>query len=375
MKFRSRLSRIFKSKNYIGTIILLLVNIILVVLLIIMLSSCDNKALCYHHNHYVKLKVKFDWQDAPEANPYGMSVYFYPEEQYLGDNDEGITYRTERFDLHARNGGEIQLAKGRYRVITYNNDTELAFGRNTDNFDYHHLFTRNASVTELADQFGIRAEEAPRPDGTEREKVVAQPDDVWGCTAYDVEVTENGVSYRCFPFSEKDDWKDLPPTVTEHVITLYPHDLLCHYSYEVRNVKNIGIIGNACAAITGMSPTLHLSSEKCGDEPTTLPLEAKPDVESTIRGEFLTFGHPLDDKTPHRFGLYIWTKGGKSLFYGKDEERFNVTDQVDKAPDRRRVHIVIDGLPLDTIQEESGSGGGFQPGFGEWNEEHEDLII
>ncbi len=376
MNAKSKLRNILNSKRKISDEIShYLIILLILIVFSATLSSCDNKELCYNHNHYVKLKVEFDWQDAPEANPYGMSVYFYPEDDYLGENFDGIIHSMERFDLNAKDGGEIQLPKGRYRVITYNNDTELAFGRNTDNFNMHHLFTRNASITELADGFNVRDEDRPRPKGTEDQNVVAQPDNVWGCYAMDVEIDENGVSYRCFPFSEKDNWKAIPPTVTQHVITLYPHDQICHYSYEVRNVKNIGIISNACAAITGMSPTLHLGSEKSGDSPTTLPLEAKPDGASTIRGEFLTFGHPADDLHPHKFGLYIWTNGGKSLFFGKDEERFDVTSQVDNAPNRRRVHIIIDGLPLDTVQNETNGGGGFHPDFGEWNEEREDLVM
>lgn len=345
-----------------------------ILLIAMILTACDNRELSYQHNPYVKLRIQFDWQDAPDANPYGMAVYFYPEEQYSDDNKVGINYRCERFDINAMDGGEIQLPKGRYRMITYNNDTELAFGRYADNFDNHHLFTRNASVIELADGFTVRADDAPRPNGTENENVVAQPDQVWGCHAYDVEVTEESVSYRCYPLSEKGNWEEIPSTVSEHSITLYPHDLLCHYSYEVRNVKNISIVKNACATITGMSPTLTVCNETCGDEPSTLPLEAKIDGSSTIRGEFLTFGHPMDDQVPHRFGLYIWTKGGKSLFFGKDEERFDVTEQLDNASNRRKVHIIIDGLPLDTVTNEGGSGG-FQPGFGEWNEEREDIVI
>lgn len=348
-------------------------SMFLILLIAMLLSACDNRVLCYQHNHYVKLRIQFDWQDAPDANPYSMAVFFYPEEQYSDNNKDGIVYRSVRFDINAIDGGEIQLPIGRYRMIAYNNDTELAFGRYTDNFEIHHIFTRNASVTELAGGFTVRADDAPRPRGTENENVVAQPDQVWGCHAYDVEVTEESVSYRCYPLSEKGSWEDIPSTVSEHIITLYPHDLLCHYSYEVRNVKNISIVKNACAAITGMSPTLTVCNETCGDEPTTLPLEAKIDGTSTIHGEFLAFGHPMDDRASHRFGLYIWTNGGKSLFFGLDEDRFDVTEQLDNASNRRKVHIIIDGLPLDTVTNEG--GGGFQPGFGEWDEEREDIVI
>lgn len=375
MRPRDLLSRIFSSRRYVMAMALVIINLLLIILLVAGLASCDNKALCYHHDHYVRIRVAFDWRDAPGAAPQGMTVYFYPEPDMRAEEGDGTGGFCRSFALDARDGGEIQLPKGRYRVIACNNDTELAFSRQTDNYDTHHLFTRDASVTELADGFLVRAQEPPRPAGSETEKVVAQPDNVWGCHALDVEVDESGVSYRCFPFAEKDDWKDLPPTVTEHVITLFPHDLVCHYSYEVRNVSNIGIVDNACAAITGMSATLHLGSERCGDEPATLPLEARPGGDGCIRGEFLTFGHPPNGRTSHRMGIYIWTRSGGSIFFGSDEERFDVTLQVDTASDRRRVHIIIDGLPLDTVNDGSNAGGGFQPGFGDWSEEHEDLII
>ena len=43
------------------------------------LCSCEHKELCYHHPHEARIRVVFDWRDAPEANPRGMCVLFYPE--------------------------------------------------------------------------------------------------------------------------------------------------------------------------------------------------------------------------------------------------------------------------------------------------------
>ena len=61
----------------------------------IALASCEHKELCYHHPHTVTLRVEFDWRDAPEADPDGMCVYFYPEGGGSG----------ERIDFNNTTGG------------------------------------------------------------------------------------------------------------------------------------------------------------------------------------------------------------------------------------------------------------------------------
>ena len=43
-------------------------------------TSCEHKDLCYHHPHMAKIYVEFNWQNAPDANPLGMCVFFYPED-------------------------------------------------------------------------------------------------------------------------------------------------------------------------------------------------------------------------------------------------------------------------------------------------------
>lgn len=337
------------SKRYVMAGVLLIINIILIVMLVMLLSSCDNKNLFNLYNiDSVKVRVVFDWRDAPDADPKGMVLYFYPEEE--DGIDTGGMYYTQRFDLHGKEGGEISLLTGRYRVIAYNNDTEVCTGNLTDAFHTHILKTGNAKVTDLAEGFSIKEDaDTPRPGGTEDEDVVAQPDDVWGCTGKDIVIEEN----------------------QDNVITLYPHDLICHYSYEVKNVKGLQNVANACAVITGMSPTINLSTEIIGSTGTTLPLAAAKYGESAIQGEFLTFGHPDGNANQHRFGLYVWMRNGKGLFFGKDEERFDVTAQIDNATDRRRVHFVIDSIDIG----DEAAGSGFQPDFGNWDEELKDIPI
>ena len=65
-----------------------------------LLSSCEHKDLCYHHPHQVRLRVVFDWMDAPDAAPDGMTIYFYPT-----DVVEGQSADPYRFDFVGREGG------------------------------------------------------------------------------------------------------------------------------------------------------------------------------------------------------------------------------------------------------------------------------
>ena len=90
-----------------------IVSSLLVAVVAIGFASCEHKDLCYHHPHTVKIIVNFDWAFAPDADPTGMCLYFYPQ-------DGG---KPRRFDL-SKTGGEISINVGKYNVIAYNNDTD-----------------------------------------------------------------------------------------------------------------------------------------------------------------------------------------------------------------------------------------------------------
>lgn len=331
------------------------------ILAILALPSCEHKDLCYHHPHVVKLRLQFDWRDAPDANPQGMSVFFYPI--------DGTDAPHRRIDFSNTTGGEIDIEVGKYHIITYNNDTEATQFNFTNDFNNHHAFTREGDLFESVTGSSAGTK-APRASGTEDERVVISPDEIWGCNALEVEVTEQGVSYKCFPLSEKDDWYGKDPIVTEHVITLYPHDFLCLYSYEIRNVKGLDNVASMCGSLSGMAPTLHFANEELGKECVTLPFAAEKHHDGkTIVGQFLTFGHHEDNLQPHRLSLYLWMKDGSKYFYGSEGDKFNVTDQVHSAPNKRRVHIIIDGLDLPKPFEP----GDMKPSIDDWFEINENI--
>ena len=344
-----------KKIIYAGLVMLYLMT------LSVLFSSCEHKDLCYQHPHVKTLRIEFDWRDAPGASPKGMCVYFYPTEGGGG----------QRFDFRGTIGGEVELRAGIYRVMCYNNDTEAVLFHGMDGFDTHGGYTRAGNVLEPI--YGNGANYAPRAEGTEDERVVIAPDMMWGCTATEVEITDTGISYVCIPESEREDWSGKQVVSTEQVITLYPHELVCTYTYEVRNVKNLKHATQMCGSLSGMAPSLLFGDESLGTECVTIPFESVSDGVSTITGRFYTFGHHEENTAPHRMTFYVIMDDGKKYAYGTDAgERFNVTEQVHKAPDKRHVHIIVDGLDLPQPIE---NGSGFDVSVDDWEVVEEDIVM
>lgn len=330
-----------------------------VTLIVLVLSSCDHKELCYEHPHKVTLRLAFDWKDAPDADPDGMHVCFYAAD---GDGKNYIY----NFD---RNGGVIEnIEAGRYHLLCYNNTSVVQSG-NTQSFDTHMLFTRDGNLLEPV--LGPAGASVTGISGTSDERVVVCPDRMWGCSATAVIIDELGVSY--IHSSAPGMLSGGFVSSQEHIITLFPHELTCTYTFEIRNVSNLKHATAMCASLSGMSGSLCVADERLGQEPVTLPFEAHSDGTSSIVGKFYTFGHHEDNAAPHRMALYVWMDDGRKYVYGlSGDDRFDVTGQVHSAPDRHRVHIVIDGLDLPTPIE---NGSGFNPNIDDWDIVEEDIVM
>lgn len=330
--------------------------LLLCLLAMLTLSSCEHKELCLHHPHTKTICLEFDWRDAPDANPEGMCVFFYP----MPGEDAPL----RRIDFAGMTGGEITIQTGLYRVICYNNDTQVVNFRGMDSFDTHEGHTRECSIFENI--YGSGASYAPRANGAEDERVILTPDMLWGCAAFDVEINSEGVRYICQPFSDDNNIDNTPVVTDEDIITLYPHELICHYSYEVRNVENLNTVSMMCGALSSMSPSLLIGNEELDRECVTHPFDAASDGKSTISGAFLTFGHHEQVDKPHKLVLYMWFTDGQKYYY-----TFDVTKQIHNAPDKRHVHIIIDGLELP--QPIPNDGGAFDPSVDDWQTVEEEI--
>ena len=324
---------------------------------LLILSSCRHKDLCIHHPHDTLVRVVFDWKEAPEADPRGMCVFFYPVEGG----------QPRRYDFNNMQGGDITITVGKYHVLCYNNDTEGILFEGRDDFRSHYVYTRSGDIFEPVFGNGYRSNIKSTPN----QDVVIAPDMMWGCIATDVEITDDGICYHCLKTRNQDDFTSVIDE--NHKITLYPIEHTSIYNYQIINVTNLKHVTQMCATISGMAGGLNLTTQELDAESVILPLESSFDrTAGIIYGSFITFGHHEENPDPHCMELFVWMADGQKLLYGSDNERFNVTDQIHNAPNKRRVNIVIDGLDLPQAIE---NGHGFKPSVDDWDVVEEDIIM
>ena len=327
--------------------------------LLLLVTACEHKELCYHHPHTAQLQVEFDWSYAPDAERNneveGMCLWFYPVDEAGTQTGEPM-----RYDLAGMKGGTVEIPVGRYQVLYYNNDYEVVQFRGVGDFWQQECYTREGSLFEPV--FGNASYSAPRAKGTEEERVVITPEMMWGDHAMNVDIREKGLSYW---FVRDGETERTTIERDELRLTLMPHEQICRYTYEIRNVKNVGYVTQMSASLSGMSGSVCCASEQVEVEAVTLPFEASFDEQTHIVGDFHTFGHHPENDERHKLALYVWLNDGSKWLY-----TFDVTGQVDEAPDKRRVHIVIDELSLP---EPIGDDSGFQPTVDGWIEEEEEI--
>lgn len=322
--------------------------------------SCNHKDLCYMEMQKSKIIVEYDWSEAPEATSAGMCVFLYSV------SDPNAYYR---FDFDNTKGGEIEIPAGRYVLITYNNDTELVRFSGTNVFGNHVAYTREGDLLEPL--YGNGVTSAVKP--TNGERVCITPDGLWGCHAYDVAISEHGVTYTIDRYNDSRDGSDEDiHSSGDQTITLYPHDMLCHYSYEVKHVENAQNISSISASISGMSVSLGMSDESLGSENITLPVSGTVDPSaSKVTGEFLAFGHNGNGTVSHKMAFFVIMKNG-AKYRIEGDDSFDVSSQVDNAPDQRHVHIVIDRL---SVPEQDSEEEGWDPTVDDWGVQEEDLQV
>lgn len=295
-----------------------------------LLDSCHTDELCYSHPHKGDVKVVFDWSDAPDAAPEGMRI--------LAHSAYANTHNI--YDV-APSGGYIDMVNDTYSIIAFNNDSEWVTHQNSDDFHTHVATTRECDILEPMYGPGISSVGIRSVDN---ERVVVAPDMLYGV-------------------ADKD-----RPIIPGDVVTLKPQQLTCNYTFEFRNVGSVSYIAKLSASISGMSPGVVMSTGQLLDEPCTIALDAEVDNKraagNTISGHFCTFGHHPDISASHRMALYIVLTNGQKYKYVTDD-CLDVTEQIHNAPDKRNVHIIVEGIELP---EPINNGGGFLPHVDDWDD-------
>lgn len=292
------------------------------VIAVLLLSSCEHKELCDSHSHTAYVQVVFDWKLAPDANPETMRLYLFPA---TGGS-------AQMYEFIDKNGGTIKIPAGAYKAVCVNSDTESLLYRNVDSFEGIEAYATAGALV-------LRSYAVPRVEGTDGERVSKSPDKLYSARHDNIVV------------------KDIKEDQT---ITLFPEMSVCRYRVTVLNVSNLKYVPSDgfSGALTGMSGGLLLGLNQLTPQRNTIPFSVTSDGVSTINAEFLTFGQTDVDGSQHKLVIYVILADGTKNYY-----TFDVTAQVDGAPNPRDVHIVLDGLPLP---KPIVNGGGFQPSVDEW---------
>lgn len=298
-------------------------------------TSCEHKELCYDHSDAVDVEVVFDWCNAPDASPESMSLYLFPA--------GGEALRYEFTDCR---GGTIRVPVGSYEALCLNSDTENVTYRNAECRETFEVTTRTADLLSGLSVLGVLSDGVPRVDGTESERVILPPDMLWSDYAESVE---------------------LKPTAGTPTVTLSPEMSICRYTVEIRNAANLKYVSGISGSLSSMAESLYpgVGCDATCKTGATIPFDAALSADkSTVTGELFAFGCPSARKT-HTLTVYAVLSDESKWYY-----TYDVTDQIHSAPDRRDVHIVLDGLPLP---KPIVNGGGFQPDVDDWQSVNVDI--
>ena len=197
----------------------------------VLLCSCkaELRDLYYEEDSWNTLQVLFDWQEAPEANPQGMTVLFYDELQ---------SKEPERYDYSGTRGGTARLMFGTYRAIAYNYDTETILYRNMSSWQTLEAYTRYSSIEEGA-QIATR-DAMPRASGAENEPVILEPDPLWAGAGEPVKVIDG------------------EPATT----TVVPSSRTKTVEIDIYHVPNLQYTSQLGGALSGLAPGVKVATRE-----------------------------------------------------------------------------------------------------------------
>lgn len=295
-------------------------------------TSCEHKELCYDHSDAVDVEVVFDWCNAPDASPESMSLYLFP-----AGGGEAL-----RYEFTDCRGGTIRVPVGGYEALCLNSDTENVTYRNAECRETFEVTTRTADLLSGLSVLGVLSDGVPRVDGTESERVVLCPDMLWSDHAEEVVLAQQSAT---------------------RTITLSPQQSVSSYTVEIRNAENLKYVSGISGSLSSMAESLYpgMGCDATCERSVTVPFDVEISADKTaVAGRLFAFGCPTT-RNIHTLTVYAVLSDASKWYY-----TYDVTDQIHSAPDRRDVHIVLDGLPLP---KPIVNGGGFQPDVDEWQSE------
>ena len=382
-------------------------SLILLSLIALLNISCERRELVELSNtHYVRVYIKEDIKNVTTGfhpNAERRPHYESPDllRLLLSDPETG-RLKAERFlrtkksdDRGTYYEGYIVCDPGRYNLIAYNFDTEVCIVRNYNNYNTSKVYT-NEIATHLKTRITNNAKRAVQK---QMQKVIQKVmynmsvqgtkagEDELGRIVYDPDhffLANCGQVY--VPYSDELDTLRTPQNdffTAESIVKSY---------YVQVPVKGIDYATSSVGLVSGMSGSAWLGkAEMDENDPVTLYLELQPgednaaglvktkdgaaegEAEAVMYTTFSTFGKIPDKESGLSITFDFLTTHG-----GSYTQTIDITDEF-YTPEAQEKHwILIDEvveLPEAPEYPNPGTGGGFKPNVGEWEDVETDIIM
>ncbi len=283
----------------------LCITMVMAISILLGLVGCgDHKDILCPGDDPRVVTVRFMWDKATEADPAGMTAYFFP----LG---EGA--RIWRFDISGRDGGNVEIPIGVYRFLAVNNDLPGVVFSGQDAYDSLTAHARNRAGSETLSPTGM----------------------LYGASVEWVEVTPCGIAYTT--------QEGLVKECRQGLMRCYPDSLSCVYNVVFSNCKGLENMRSSIAIIDGIAPYEIVAPAIPEGEPsaTAMQLYRIETSPNTLAGTTTTFGIPAYHKPEVRLTLQVERTDGTIV-----TKIIDVTDQVINSINPRDVLIIINGIEI-----------------------------
>lgn len=294
----------------------------------LLLIGCHQKELVYPASTMIKISVEFDWAYAPEATPDGMSLVFFPQ---------GVDGTVWRYELPGRDGGDIEIPAGSYRMLAFNNDTKYIMYSGTSHFGSYNAYTEETVPVEWP---GPVKDSCP---GLLSCKSYHSPDHLYCGTVEDVSVELCSVSYRpCRPGYDSGETEI--KQCGRHILKCFPAPRTSNYTCVLRDVSNIESMRRGYFVLSGLSPSELIAYDILSPtEGEYMFLATRSGAD--ITGKSVAFGSSAAVSARQYLYVIAVLADGRVVSYSCD-----VSDQVVNSPDKRNVIIIVDGIELPYVK-------------------------
>lgn len=323
-------------------------SLMCVLAIAIAMPSCvyDYEGDC-EGDYFMRLTILNHWSVTPEVFPEGMAYFFFPK-------NGGEPWR---FDIPGADGGEVKVPNEAYRFVALNDDFRSVLLKDDDSYEKMEVTTVAGNLFDGAGDVVAASESLPARSGElDSQEVRMCPDMMWSDAMPSVVVGLDDLAYtvRHIPDGDEEMMKSrgmILPTIM--------HPIVSTYHFTISDVVNLNGVKRVCGAMSGLAASVNLAGYRHSSEAVTVPVGVRRVDDTTLGGEFLTFGLPSAAEVKTVLSLFVWLSDGRRINY-----EFDVTGQTATAPDPMNVWIRLDGLELP---ESEPSSGAFDVSVDTWN--------